>query len=81
MVEKAGQNAPALYFKGERAFEELVKRDDVDLVYIATPWEWHASPALAGMNAGKHTNTGIAYVVPAWRVLGRPEHRSPGGRA
>jgi predicted dehydrogenase len=65
MVEKAGQNTPALYFKGERAFEELVKRDDVDFVYIATPWEWHVPPALAGMSAGKH----VGVEVPAAYTL------------
>ena len=37
MVEKAGQKIPAVYFQGERVFEDLVKRDDVDFVYIATP--------------------------------------------
>ena len=52
LVEKAGQKTPALYFKGERGFEEAVRRDDVDFVYIATPWEWHVPQSLAAMNAG-----------------------------
>ncbi len=72
MVEKAGQNTPALYFKGERAFEELVKRDDVDFVYIATPWEWHVPPALAGMNAGKHVGIEVpaAYTLAdCWKLV------------
>ena len=46
LVEKAGQKTPALYMKDERDFENLCKRDDVDLVYVATPWEWHAPMAL-----------------------------------
>ena len=54
MVEKAGQPSPAVYVKGDRGFEELVKRDDIDYVYIATPWEWHVPNGLAAMNAGKH---------------------------
>ena len=54
MVEKAGQASPAVIVKGEFGFEELVKRDDIDYVYIATPWEFHTPQALAAMNAGKH---------------------------
>ncbi len=72
MVEKAGQKTPALYFKGDRAFEELVKRDDVDFVYIATPWEWHVPPALAGMNAGKHVGVEVpaAYTLAdCWKLV------------
>ena len=54
IVEKAGQPAPAVYVKGDLGYEELLKRDDIDVVYIATPWEWHVPQALAAMNAGKH---------------------------
>src|SRR5215211_318464 len=39
LVEQAGQQTPALYFKGERGYEEAVRREDIDFVYIATPWE------------------------------------------
>ena len=72
MVEKAGQKTPALYFKGERAFEEVVMRDDVDYVYIATPWEWHVPQALAGMNAGKHVGVEVpaAYTLEdCWKLV------------
>jgi predicted dehydrogenase len=54
MVTDAGQPAPALYTDGERAFERLVERDDVDIVYTATPWPWHVPVCLAAMQAGKH---------------------------
>src|SRR3954470_23093393 len=40
MITDAGQAAPATYATGDHGFEELVKRDDVDFVYTATPWEW-----------------------------------------
>src|SRR5579864_8819104 len=33
---------------------ELFRRDDVDLVYIATPPFLHHSQAMAGLSAGKH---------------------------
>src|SRR5262245_35936783 len=46
-VEKAGQKAPALYFNGDHDFENLCKRDDIDFIYVATPWEWHVPMALS----------------------------------
>lgn len=53
--------APALYDAGDHAYEQLVKRDDIDLVLIATPWKWHVPMAVAAMKAGKH----VATEVPA----------------
>jgi predicted dehydrogenase len=54
MVTDAGQPEPAVYTGGDEDFENLVARDDIDFVYIATPWEWHTPMALAAMRAGKH---------------------------
>jgi predicted dehydrogenase len=64
-IEKAGHRRPEGYDKGDHHFEELVKRDDLDLVYIATPWTGHAPMALAAMNAGKH----VGLEVPAVRTV------------
>lgn len=61
MVEKSGQKTPALYHSSERDFENLCKREDIDIVYIATPWTWHVPMALAALNNGKHA----AVEVPA----------------
>jgi predicted dehydrogenase len=58
---KKKQKPPEAYTKGDHDFENLVKRDDVDLVLVATPWEWHVPMALAGLAAGKH----VAVEVPA----------------
>jgi hypothetical protein len=54
-VERAGQKPPAVYANGEKDFENLLRRDDVDFAYIATPWDWHVPQAVAAMNNGKHT--------------------------
>lgn len=59
MVTEAGRPRPALYTNGETAFEQLVTRDDIDLVYTATPWGWHVPVCLAAMNAGKHAATEV----------------------
>lgn len=58
-VEQAGQKAPALYHGGERDFEKLCRRDDVDLVYVVTPWDWHVPMAVAAMKNGKHAATEV----------------------
>ncbi len=56
-IKAAKRPAPAVYTGGERDFERLVQRDDIDLVYTATPWEWHVPVCLAALNAGKHAAT------------------------
>lgn len=64
-VQKAGQKQPAGYSAGERDFENLCRRDDIDLVYCATSWEWHVPVAVAAMKNGKHA----AVEVPAAGTL------------
>ena len=77
LVVKSGQKSPELYTKGDHAFESLVARDDLDLVIIATPWNWHVEIAVAAMTHGKH----VAVEVPAatsieecWRLVNTSEH-------
>ena len=62
---KAGKPAPALYHSGDHAYEQLVARDDIDLLLIATPWIWHVPMAVAGMKADKH----VGVEVPAARTI------------
>jgi hypothetical protein len=76
LVVKAGQASPELYTEGDHAFESLVARDDLDLVIIATPWNWHVEMAVAAMNHGKHA----AVEVPAattiedcWKLVNTSE--------
>jgi predicted dehydrogenase len=75
-VKKAGHTHEVATYTGERAFEQLVQRDDIDLVYTATPWEWHVPVCLAAMNAGKHAATEVpaAYTVEdCWRLVDASE--------
>jgi hypothetical protein len=60
-IVDAGHPAPAVYDRGPRDFERLCAEADVDLVYNATPWEWHVPICLAAMKNGKHA----AVEVPA----------------
>ena len=65
VIEKAGHKTPALFINGDHDFENLCKRDDVDFIYIATPWDWHVPMAIAAMKNGKHTGV----EVPAAKTL------------
>ena len=71
-VEKAGQKRPAGYFAGETDFENLVRRDDLDVVYIPTPWRWHVPMAVAAMEAGKHAFVEVpaaTTIEDCWRLV------------
>jgi len=59
MTEEAGQRRPAGYCCGERDFERLCQRDDLDLVINAAPWRWHVPMCVAAMRAGKHAATEV----------------------
>ncbi len=61
-VEEAGQPRPAAYV-GPDAYLRLCERDDLDLVFTATPWETHAPVCLAAMRAGKHAATEVPMAV------------------
>ena len=76
LVEKAGQKKPAIYSNGERDFERLSSRDDLDFIYIATPWEWHVPQVLAALKAGKHVGTEVpaAYTLEdCWNIVDASE--------
>jgi len=59
VITQAGQKPPAVYTRGVRDFERLCETEDVDLVYNATPWEWHVPIMLSAMRNGKHTATEV----------------------
>ena len=46
--------APAAIYYGPKGYEELCKRPDIDLVYIATDWDHHFPVAKAALENGKH---------------------------
>ena len=45
---------PADIYYGEKGYEELCKRPDIDLVYVATDWNHHYPVAKYAMENGKH---------------------------
>jgi predicted dehydrogenase len=58
--EGNGHN-PVVYSGSADAWKKLCERDDIDLVYICTPWSLHAPMANYAMEHGKH----VAVEIPA----------------
>jgi predicted dehydrogenase len=58
-VEKVEKPRPDGYTKGERDFENLCRRGDLDLVYVATPWNWHVPMAVAALEGGAHAGVEV----------------------
>jgi predicted dehydrogenase len=53
-IVAAGFPEPKLYTQGERDYERMCQTEDLDLVYTATPWQWHTPICVAAMKSGKH---------------------------
>ena len=60
MLEYRGKPRAEAY-SGEDGWKELCRRDDIDLVYIVTPWLTHVPMSVYAMEHGKH----VAVEVPA----------------
>ncbi len=76
LVTDAGQKSPELYTDGDHAFEKLAARDDLNLVVIATPWQWHVTMAVAAMKHGKHAATEVPAAMTiedCWRLVDTSE--------
>ncbi|WP_236973783.1 Gfo/Idh/MocA family protein [Membranihabitans maritimus] len=50
---------PDLYFGGAMEWKRICDRDDIDLVYICTPWDWHTPMCVYAMENGKHAATEV----------------------
>jgi predicted dehydrogenase len=61
LVKDSGRQEPVIYAGHAESFRQLVARDDLDGIVIATPWLWHATMAVSAMKAGKY----VAVEVPA----------------
>lgn len=61
LAEKLGKPRPEAYTRGPQDYKRLCARQDLDLVYVTSPWELHAPMAVEAMKNGKHA----AIEVPA----------------
>lgn len=59
------RHKPEIYTGKADEWKKMCDRPDIDLVYIATPWDLHAPMAVYAMNAGKH----VCVEVPAAKTV------------
>jgi len=62
-VEEAGFPRPKGYSRGPWDFKRMCEEEDLDLVFTATPWEWHVPVCLAAMKNGQHAATEVPAAV------------------
>ena len=76
MVAEAGQPKPDAYTKNEYDFENLCRRGDLDLVFAATPWNWHVPMGVAAMEGGAHAGIEVpaaTTIEGCWRLVDTSE--------
>jgi len=72
VVQEAGQPKPDGYCCGPQGYLKLCAREDLDLVYTATPWEFHTPVCVAAMKAGKHAATEVPAAITTeecWQLV------------
>ncbi len=60
VAASAGFN-PLIFADNKDSWKKMCERDDIDLIYICTPWNLHTPMAVYAMEHGKH----VAIEVPA----------------
>jgi len=59
-------------YSGDEGWLQLLKEEELDLVYICTPWEFHAPMSIAAMKAGAHVACEVPIgltVKECWEVV------------
>jgi len=67
-----GLPAAKAYGGSKEAWKELCQSDDIDLVYICTPWNLHTPMAVYAMENGKHAATEVpaaTTIEEAWQLV------------
>jgi hypothetical protein len=75
-VKKTGRPDPAVYGDGAEAYRKMLARDDIDAVFICTPWRLHVPMAVAAMRAGKHAFIEVPAAVTleeCWQLVDTAE--------
>ncbi|GIU47688.1 alpha-N-acetylgalactosaminidase [Shewanella sairae] len=75
-VTAQGLAKPARYTGSPKAYKGLLNRDDIDIVIISTPWEWHAPMAIDTMESGKHAFVEVPLaltVEECWQIVDTAE--------
>ena len=69
---------PADIYSGEKGYEELCKRPDIDLVYVATDWDHHFPVAKCALENGKNTAIEVPSAMnleQCWELINLSEQK------
>jgi predicted dehydrogenase len=72
MFEKRGVSAPKVYKDGDRDYLNLLDREDIDLVVIASPWRWHTEMSIAALERNIYVGVevcGAFSVDECWELV------------
>lgn len=75
-VVDAGYEKPVGYSRDENDYIRMCETEDLDLVYTATPWNWHVPVCVAAMKNGKHAATEVPAAVTideCWELVENAE--------
>lgn len=71
-LNKWQKKQPKIYYKNKTEWKIAIKRDDIDLFIIATPWHLHAAMSINAMENGKHVacEVPISYSLEdCWNII------------
>lgn len=74
--ERQRGRRPEVYSGTETIWETMMERDDLDVVYVATPWAWHVPMSVRAMERGKHAFLEVAAaltVEDCWQLVNTSE--------
>ena len=63
---------PEIYTGNENEWKKMCERKDLDLIYIATPWNLHTPMAVYAMESGKHAASEVPAAVTldeCWQLV------------
>ena len=72
LIAELGIPSPEFYGDGEHAYRDMLQRDDIDAVFVLTPWSWHTPMAVNVMQAGKHALVEVPAALTleeAWQLV------------
>lgn len=78
IFEKRNLPLPKIYQDGDYDYLNLLEKEDLDLVVIASPWKWHTEMAVAALEKGIYVGTevcGAFSVDECWELV-RAQERS-----
>ena len=73
---KSTNHDPDGYSGSEDEWKKICMRDDIDLISVVTPWEWHTPMAVCAMENGKHVYTELPAAMTiddAWKLVDTSE--------